>query len=91
MIIGGKNNPFPSEQDRFRTKLNQVNENQQLHQTNQWNQIEGNPLKSYDVESKNEMADKSLAILQDRLNQGLISMDEFHQKCEQIQKQRENY
>lgn len=91
MIIGGNNNPFPSEQDRFRTKLNQVNENQQLHQTNQWNQIEGNPLKSYDVESKNEMADKSLAILQDRLNQGLISMDEFHQKCEQIHKQRENY
>jgi hypothetical protein len=91
MIIGGNNNPFPSEQDRFRTKLNQVNENQQLHQTNQWNQLEGNPLKSYDVESKNEMADKSLAILQDRLNQGLISMDEFHQKCEQINKQRENY
>ena len=89
MIIGGNNNPFPSEQDRFRTKLNQINENQQLHQTNEWNQLEGNPLKSYDVESKNEMADKSLAILQDRLNQGLISMDEFHQKCEQINKLRQ--
>jgi hypothetical protein len=88
MIIGGNNNSFPSEQDRFNTRLNQVNENSKMHQTNTWNQLEGNPLKSYDVTSKQEMTEKSLGMLQERLNQGLISMDEFQKKCEQINKQK---
>ena len=91
MIIGGKNNNFPSEQDRFNTRLNAVQENASLGQTNKWNQLDSDLTKSYDVNNKEEMTDKSLAMLQDRLNNGLISMDEFHKKCEQINKLRQKY
>ena len=88
MIIGGKNNSFPSEQERFNTRMNQVTENSQKNQTNKWNLIDSNPTKGFDVMNKNDMADKALGILQDRLNNGLITMDEFNRKCEQIRKQR---
>ena len=83
MIIGGKNNNFPSEQDRFNTRLNAVQENASLGQTNKWNQLDSDLTKSYDVNNKEEMTDKSLAMLQDRLNNGLISMDEFHKKWDE--------
>lgn len=34
--------------------------------------------------SREEMRDKSLAMLQDRLEKGLISLDEFNQKAKNI-------
>ena len=89
MIIGGNNNSFPSEQERFNTRLNAVQENAAAGQTNKLNQLNGNLTKSYNVNSRDEMTDKSLAMLQDRLNNGLITMDEFHKKCEQINKLRQ--
>ena len=89
MIIGGNNNSFPSEQERFNTRLNAVQEHAAAGQTNKWNQLNGNLTKSYNVNSRDEMTDKSPAMLQDRLNNGLITMDEFHKKCEQINKLRQ--
>jgi len=41
------------------------------------------------VNSKHEMADKSFAMLQERLNNGLISLDEFNKKCQQLNRQRQ--
>lgn len=41
------------------------------------------------VNSKNEMADKSFAMLQERYNNGLISLDEFTRKCNQLNKMRQ--
>ena len=87
MIIG-KNN-FPSEQQRFNTRLEEVNKQAQKGQTNQWNLIENDPLKGYDVTDRNEMADKTLSMLQERLNNGLISMEEFHRQCQKINKMRQ--
>ena len=38
------------------------------------------------VMSKKEMNEKAFSMLQDRLNKGLISMDEFNKKCAQLGK-----
>jgi len=88
MIIGNNNNnSFPSEQERFNRRMNTIQENNQKN--NNWHLIDNNPLKKYDVTNKNDMADKSLAMLQNRLNNGLISLDEFNRQCLQIEKQRQ--
>ena len=41
-----------------------------------------------DVTNKKEMTDKSFAILEDRLNKGLISIEEFNKKCNQLGKRK---
>ncbi len=41
-----------------------------------------------DVTSKNEMNDKAFAMLQDRLNKGLISMEDFNKMCNQLGKRK---
>ena len=41
-----------------------------------------------DVLNKNEMADKSFSMLQERLNNGLISLEEFNRKCKALNKLR---
>lgn len=38
------------------------------------------------VMNKNEMTDKAFSMLQDRLNKGLISMDEFSKACVKLGK-----
>ena len=89
MIIGNGNNSFPSEQDRFNTRMNAIQENAELGHDNKWKMLEGDPTKNYDVTNRKDMMDKSLAMLQDRLNNGTITMDEFHKKCEQINRLRQ--
>ena len=42
-----------------------------------------------DPTNKNEIADKSFNILKQRLDQGLITLDEFNKKCNQINKLRQ--
>lgn len=46
-------------------------------------------MKYSNVNSKSEMADKSFAMLQERYNNGLISLDEFTKKCNQLNKMRQ--
>lgn len=41
------------------------------------------------VNNKSEMADKSFAMLQERLNNGLISLEEFNKKCQQLNRRRQ--
>ena len=38
--------------------------------------------------NKNDMADKTLALLHERLEQGSISLDEFNRRCEELGKKR---
>jgi len=38
------------------------------------------------VLDKNDMADKSLAMLKERYSQGLISLDEFTKQCNKLNK-----
>ena len=41
-----------------------------------------------DVTSKKEMNDKAFAMLEDRLQKGLISMEDFNKLCEQLGKRK---
>ena len=42
-----------------------------------------------DPTNKSDMSDKSLAMLHERLEQGLISFEEFNKKCIELGKRRE--
>lgn len=45
------------------------------------------PINQYvDIENKKDMADKSLELLQYNLERGLISLDEFKKKCDNLRK-----
>ena len=39
-----------------------------------------------DIMNANEMHDKSFAMLQERLNNGLITVEEFNKKCNELNK-----
>ena len=39
--------------------------------------------------SKNDMYDKTLALLHERLNQGAITLEEFNRKCRELSKKRQ--
>lgn len=81
MIIGKDNNI------NFNNRLNTIKQNNNNNKTsiNQNHQIE--IMQHSNVMSKNEMADKSFSMLQERLRNGTISIEEFNKKCIQLGKQ----
>ncbi len=82
MIIGNNTNMQPKS---FLRK--EQNENTPVSQMNPM--VESNrTMQHTDVMSKNEMNDKAFSMLQDRLNKGLISMDEFNKMCNQLGKRK---
>ncbi len=91
MIIGKNNNSQqqPSFHSDFETRFNTVLEEGSKVQERR--APFGNSLESKkytDVTNRNEMADKSFAMLQERLANGLISLDEFNKKCKALNKMR---
>lgn len=94
MIIGNNNNNFNSNKPNFTSNFNErfntvMNENQKNN-----NKItpltETTQTKHYsNVNSKKEMSDKSFAMLQERLNNGTITLEEFNKKCNQLHKMRQ--
>ncbi len=80
MIIGKDNN------SNFNNRLNTIKQNNNNKTSiNQNHQIE--IMQHSNVMSKNEMADKSFSMLQERLRNGTISLEEFNKKCIQLGKQ----
>ena len=81
MIIGKDNNI------NFNNRLNTIKQNNNNNKTsiNQNHQIE--IMQHSNVMRKNEMADKSFSMLQERLRNGTISIEEFNKKCIQLGKQ----
>ena len=82
MIIG-KNTNLQANRNQF------VNNNHQPTQpATQLNpMIEASrAMQHTDVMSRDEMTNKSFAMLEDRLNKGLISMDEFKKRCTDLGK-----
>ena len=82
MIIGGNNNEnkkplthSPDFNNKFRQQSNTkfINNNQPISQ---------NPYK--DITNSKEMQERSFDILQQRYKEGLISIEEFSKKCEQL-------
>ena len=84
MIIG--NNNFNSNNNNFKNKMDAIKENSKNIGNNHSNPISTNQYK--DVNNSNEMLDRSLDILQDRLNKGLISYEDFQKQCTRIGKLR---
>ena len=79
MIIGKDN--FQKNTPNFQNKpINNLN-------TNQTTKIP--TTQNVDVLNKNDMADKSLELLQYNLEKGLISLEEFKKKCNNLRKFRE--
>ena len=85
MIIG-KNNPNNNLQG-FNTKMNAIKENAQVTRgTVSPIATNNNTLKHSNVLSKDEMNDKAFNMLQERLNNGLITIEEFNKKCTELGK-----
>ena len=82
------NNKQTQENTNFNRKMNQIKNNGE-------NTFHSNPfvedihsMQHSDPTSRENMRDKSLAMLQERLESGTISLDEFNKKVSQINKQK---
>ena len=81
MIIGNNsNNSFNHNTINYNTNNTQKKINSTPTQ-NHYN----NPL------NKNEMADKTYQMLEERLKNGLISLEEFHKQCNKLSKFRKEW
>ena len=93
MIIG---NNFPKNNNNFTNqsfKPYTTNQDKKFKNTNQKKSpmMMEEGMKSthfYDVTSKTDMADKSYAMLKERYQNGLITLEEINKKCNQINKLR---
>ena len=83
MLIGNNTN-FNNDNNNFNTKMRAIKEN-----TTNSNIIRNNDTNMYkNINNSNETTDKAFQILKDRLDNGLITLDEFNQKCNKINKTR---
>ena len=81
MIIG-KNTPMRN--SNFNENYNRNDQNNNMIHREQNSPI--NTMQHSNVMNKDEMKERSFEMLQDRLNKGLISLDEFNKKCRQLGK-----
>lgn len=87
MIIG--NNNFNN--NNFTNKFNRIKkEGERNKKRLNPTLVDKNAFNYSNTKSKQQMADKSFAMLQDRYNNGLISLEEFTRKCNNLEKQRRN-
>ena len=83
MLIGNNTN-FNNDNNNFNNKMRVIKEN-----TTNSNIIKNNDTNMYkNITNTNETSDKAFQILKDRLDNGLITLDEFNQKCNKINKTR---
>lgn len=101
MIIGN-NNPNRNFQNQQRpiTNQNQMSNN---NFQNKWNNNQNNPIRKNvfvkdikeqhyaDSANSNQMHDRTLALLHERLQQGTITLEEFNQRCSALGQQRQNF
>ena len=81
MIIGNNNN-FNNDNNNFNNKFRAIKENNAVTSP-----VMNNDKNIYkNIYNSNEAVDKSFQILKDRLDNGLITLDEFNKKCSQINK-----
>ena len=88
MIIGNNNNgnTFNNNGDNLNNNLNKGTNYVDNNQQKSYNPFikDINSMQHSDPTSKNEMRDKSLAMLQNRLENGLITLDDFNKKVKNI-------
>lgn len=87
MIIGGNNNgnnnPL-AKSPEFNNKFRQSSNTNFVKNNNPQQPINTNPYK--DVFNTREMNERSYEMLKQRYDNGLISIEEFSRKCEQLRK-----
>ena len=81
MLIGNNTN-FNNDNNNFNNKIKNIKENTKV--TNPT--MNNNTNMNNNITNSNEAVDKSFQILKDRLDNGLITLDEFNKKCSQINK-----
>lgn len=88
MIISKNNNTYNNslkENATFQKNFNRLKENSNLNKENIFTEDLKN-IKYSNPTSKKDMRNKSIAMLQERLDQGLITLDEFNKKCNNLSK-----
>ena len=88
MILDTKKNSFNNEKNNFDTKMNSIKNNAQIvDEANLSPFIEDVNSTSYaDPTNTRAMNEKRLAMLNDRLEQGQISFNEFNEQARKINK-----
>jgi hypothetical protein len=101
MIIGNDSNKNFNINGNFQKNINNsvtTPNNQNMHSSNSLENVTKRNVFTKDIfsieggntSSEDDMYNKSLAMLNDRLEKGLITMDEFSKKCNDIAKKRNN-
>ena len=87
MIIGN-NNSFNSSEN-FEKRFNNIKEQAQKNQgrVNPF-KVDNKALNNNNIFNKKDMADKSFAMLQERYNNGTITLEEFNKQCNKLNKLR---
>ena len=85
MIIGGNNKNINNGSNFINNMKN--NSKRPMHNNFGFNEDLNNYVHT-DPKDKISMYDKSLAMLKDRYEKGLIDVDEFNKKCEEIGKKK---
>ena len=78
MIIGNNSKPQPNRNQFVKNNNIRTNINPMIERTR--------AMQHTDVTSKSEMHDKAYTLLEERLNKGLISMEEFNKRCAELGK-----
>lgn len=77
MIIGNNTNSIKKDYKNFSSKLSSTTLNKKTS-------LLGESLKAIDMRNKKEMDSQAFDVLQERLNQGLISLEEFNIQCNKL-------
>lgn len=77
-----ENTGFVNKNHEFQQSINQSTNQKNVFTNDIKTQQHINPV------NKSDMADKTLALLHERLEQGSISLDEFNKRCENLGKKR---
>ena len=90
MIIGNSSNNFNNQSKHFQNKWNNINENASKQTTKNIFVKDIKEQKYANASNSQAMHDKSLAMLQSRLDNKLITAEEFNKKCAEINKIQKN-
>ena len=88
MILDTKNNNFNNEKNNFETKMDSIKNNAQIVDEANLNPFveDVNSANYSDPTNTKAMNEKRLSMLQDRLDQGQISFNEFNEQARKINK-----
>lgn len=79
-----ENNQFVNKNKEFQERMSNIQSQKNIFTQDIKTQQHINPT------NKNDMYDKTLALLHERLQQGSITLEEFNKKCRDLAKKRQN-